>query len=97
MHDGGAGGGGSIPGGGHMPGGGHTPGGGHMPAHHPGQFSHGPTHHHGHDNPAQVGYDQSGSMAGITPSGRLSRRQGKATALSVIAVIVIIFIVLLVI
>ena len=68
-----------------------------MPAHHPGQAGHGAAHQHGHDGQAQIGYDQSGSMAGIASSGRLSRRQTKATALSVIAVIVIIFIVLLVI
>jgi hypothetical protein len=91
MHDGGAGGGGHIPGGGHVPGGGHTP------AHHPGQLSHGPTHHQAHDGLSLTGYDHEGQLAGITSSGRLSRRQAKATALSVITVIVIIVIVLLVI
>jgi hypothetical protein len=86
MHDGGAGG-----------GGGHIPAGGHMPAHHPGQFSHAPAqHHHGHDGPVPAGYDQSGSMAGITSSGRLSR-QARAAGISVMAVFMIIFIVLLII
>ncbi len=85
MHDGGAGGGGSIP------------GGGHTPAHHPGQLSHGPAHHHAHDGLPPTGYDHEGQLAGITPNGRLSRRQAKTTGLSVIAVIVIIVIVLLVI
>jgi hypothetical protein len=88
MHDGGAGGGGHIPSGGHMPGDGHVPG------HHPGQGGHGPAHHSGHD-PLTTGYDQSASMAGIASSRGLSRRQTKAAAFSVIAVIVIIFIVLL--
>jgi hypothetical protein len=73
------------------------PGGGHTPAHHPGQVGHGPTHHHAHDGAPLTGYDHEGQLAGITPGGRLNRRQAKATALSVIAVIVIIFIVLLVI
>jgi hypothetical protein len=86
MHDGGAG------------GGGHIPGGGHVPAHHPGQLSHAaPQHRHGHGDPLQTGYDQSGLMGGITPRGRLSRRQAKAAGLSAIAVFMIIFIVLLVI
>ena len=68
-----------------------------MPAHHPGQTGHSPAHHHGHDSPAQTGYDQSGSMAGIASGGRLNRRQAKASALSIIAVVVIVFIVLLII
>jgi len=54
-----------------------------------------PGHHSGHDGPLTTGYDHSASEAGIASSQGLSRRQTKAAALTVIAVIVIIFIVLL--